>query len=257
MNDLLFVINSYPVHSAVIVGLMVGSFLNVLICRIPAMEWAVSSIYKAHRENLYRPSACPHCARKVRPWENIPVLSYLLLRGKCKGCGTGIGLLYPVIELATAIASGVFVYWALPAPGYQIVVALCLLWTLVPLVYILITKARVSALLSVWAGVFMLLSAGYEFVQPPAEDWTIRQWALTLVALGLIEASLRARRANKRAGGLVQGQDKVVPRTFLLTLLVAGGALQSSQVMAIILAMALVSVAGIASAQILDRRIKG
>ena len=96
-------------------GLLIGSFLNVVILRLPPwMEWQWR---RESRELLelpepYEPappgivvqgSACPKCGHKLAAWENIPVLSYLVLRGRCRGCGTGISLQYPVVELVTAI----------------------------------------------------------------------------------------------------------------------------------------------------------
>lgn len=77
-------------------GLIIGSFLNVCILRIPAGKSIVMPA-----------SACPTCGAPVRPYDNIPVLSYLVLRGKCRSCHTGISLLYPSVELLTG-----FLFWA-------------------------------------------------------------------------------------------------------------------------------------------------
>jgi leader peptidase (prepilin peptidase)/N-methyltransferase len=71
-------------------GLFVGSFLNVCIYRLPI-----------GRTVLWGRSHCPHCDRQIRAWENIPVVSWLALRGRCAGCGASIGLQYPLVELAT------------------------------------------------------------------------------------------------------------------------------------------------------------
>ncbi len=91
-------------------GLTVGSFLNVVIYRIPAMiereEQAYCSALLADTEpealdtfNLATPgSRCPHCGHQIRAWENIPVLSYLLLRGRCSNCDARISIRYPLIE---------------------------------------------------------------------------------------------------------------------------------------------------------------
>jgi leader peptidase (prepilin peptidase) / N-methyltransferase len=79
---------------AVCCGLILGSFFNVLIWRLPRHESIVTP-----------PSHCPRCNRPIRPWENIPVASYILLRGKCKGCGRAISPVYPLIELATGAAA--------------------------------------------------------------------------------------------------------------------------------------------------------
>ena len=73
-------------------GLIVGSFLNVCIVRLPKEESIVTP--RSH---------CPNCGHAIAWYENIPVLSYVFLRAKCRGCGQPISLLYPVIELATGL----------------------------------------------------------------------------------------------------------------------------------------------------------
>ncbi|MCL6471951.1 MAG: prepilin peptidase [Firmicutes bacterium] len=82
-----------------IFGLVVGSFLNVCAYRIPKGE----SI-------AYPPSHCPTCGSQIKPWDNIPLLSYIILRGKCRSCGQKISLRYPVVELLTGIL-WVSIYW--------------------------------------------------------------------------------------------------------------------------------------------------
>lgn len=73
-------------------GLIIGSFLNVCILRIP------------ERKSIVLPaSACPKCGAPIRPYDNIPVLSYLLLGGKCRACKTKISAMYPLVELLTAL----------------------------------------------------------------------------------------------------------------------------------------------------------
>jgi leader peptidase (prepilin peptidase) / N-methyltransferase len=75
---------------AALFGLVIGSFLNVCIVRIP------------ERKSIVTPaSACPNCGAAIRPWDNIPVASWLLLRGKCRACRTKISWMYPVVELLT------------------------------------------------------------------------------------------------------------------------------------------------------------
>jgi len=75
---------------AALFGLVIGSFLNVCIVRIP------------ERKSIVMPaSACPKCGAGIRPWDNIPVVSWLLLRGKCRACRTRISSMYPVVELLT------------------------------------------------------------------------------------------------------------------------------------------------------------
>lgn len=104
---------------AVVLGLCVGSFVNVVVHRVPVMmqrAWQ-AEIAEATggastapddgyppRYDLWRPrSACPHCGHVLHAWENIPVVSYLLLRGRCRQCGHAIGVSYPLVELAGAL----------------------------------------------------------------------------------------------------------------------------------------------------------
>jgi len=95
-----------------ILGLLVGSFLNVVIHRLPQMlerQWAAecaelngTAAPEVEALNLMTPrSRCPKCGHQIRWYENIPVISYLALRGKCSQCGTSIGVRYPVVEIAT------------------------------------------------------------------------------------------------------------------------------------------------------------
>lgn len=74
-------------------GLMVGSFLNVCISRIPAGESVVTPR-----------SRCPRCKKPIASYDNIPVVSWLLLRGRCRNCGLAISAIYPAVELVTALA---------------------------------------------------------------------------------------------------------------------------------------------------------
>jgi leader peptidase (prepilin peptidase)/N-methyltransferase len=75
----------------VLCGLVWGSFLNVVIYRLPR-----------GRSLARPPSACPQCGKRIRPYDNIPVLSFLLLGGRCRACGARISLVYPLVELLTA-----------------------------------------------------------------------------------------------------------------------------------------------------------
>jgi leader peptidase (prepilin peptidase)/N-methyltransferase len=85
--------------TAILFGLITGSFFNVLIYRLP------------RRESIIRPAShCPGCNRPIRPWENIPLASYVLLGGKCSGCRQPISLLYPFVETITAAASLILLF---------------------------------------------------------------------------------------------------------------------------------------------------
>jgi leader peptidase (prepilin peptidase)/N-methyltransferase len=99
---------------ASVLGLMVGSFLNVVIHRLPKMlerEWRQQCAWLDDREppaepayNLMVPgSACPHCGHAIRWFENIPVVSWLILRGHCSACAAGISPRYPLVEAFTGL----------------------------------------------------------------------------------------------------------------------------------------------------------
>lgn len=112
-----------------IFGLLIGSFLNVVIHRLPLMletQWRVEyadlsgkELPEAPKFNLMVPrSRCPKCSHQIQWYENIPVISYIFLRGKCSNCATRISLRYPIIELATG---GLFFYcawrWGITSTG--------------------------------------------------------------------------------------------------------------------------------------------
>lgn len=81
----------FVVVIAAVVGLVMGSFATVVVWRVPRSE------------SIVRPSShCPSCSAPVKPWDNIPVLSFVLLRGRCRSCGVRIGWRYPLVELAVA-----------------------------------------------------------------------------------------------------------------------------------------------------------
>lgn len=97
-------------------GLIIGSFLNVVIYRLPQIleqDWKNQAqiilepdgvIPDTRTFNLIFPNShCPSCEHKIKPWENIPVISYLFLRGKCSSCGIHISIRYPLIETLTAV----------------------------------------------------------------------------------------------------------------------------------------------------------
>lgn len=106
----------FVVYLAALFGLLTGSFLNVVIYRVPVMmERGWTLFAKEHLQleltdaekqpfNLLKPdSRCQHCGTPIKPWQNIPVISYILLRGQCGSCQTPISIRYPAIELLTAV----------------------------------------------------------------------------------------------------------------------------------------------------------
>ena len=129
---------------ALLLSLLVGSFLNVVILRLPVMmerEWqamaadADAAAPAAEPFNLAVPaSRCNHCGHLIRWYENIPVLSYLFLRGRCSGCGSHISWRYPAIELLSGLL-GAFIGWQYGL-GLSGIALLLLTWTLIALTFI-------------------------------------------------------------------------------------------------------------------------
>jgi len=123
-------------------GLIVGSFLNVVILRLPRMmeqEWQrdcaeLQDLPAPEQEtlSLSRPAShCPGCKSPIKPWQNIPVFSYLVLRGRCAHCQRSIGLRYPAVELASGALS---LAAALTfGPSASLLMALLFIWVLLAL----------------------------------------------------------------------------------------------------------------------------
>ena len=155
-----------------LIGLVVGSFLNVVIFRLPLIKdraWtsecrehlggAIQKSELPTRFNLLTPAShCPHCNHRISAFENIPVVSYLFLRGRCAECGIAISPRYPAVELVTALLS---VITALHFGfGVQTIMALVFTWALIPLFLIdfdhqLLPDSITLPLL--WAGLFLSL----------------------------------------------------------------------------------------------------
>ena len=126
-------------------GLLFGSFLNVVIHRLPKMMQRESDNYVAEesgkppphieRYNLMVPrSACPHCKHQITALENIPVVSYLVLRGRCSNCKAPISARYPAIEALTGVLSALVV-WKLGS-GWAGLAALFFLFSLIAMTFI-------------------------------------------------------------------------------------------------------------------------
>lgn len=160
-----------------VLGLLIGSFLNVVIHRLPKMmeaEWQAQcaelrgeTVPEIPRYNLWTPrSACPHCGHAIKALENIPVLSWLWLRGRCSGCGAPISVRYPLVELLTAALSAA-VAWKWGA-SVETAGALLLVWTLVALAFIDLDTTLLPDSLTlplVWLG--LLFNLGGHFASLP------------------------------------------------------------------------------------------
>ncbi len=111
---------AFVVPVVAILGLLLGSFLNVVVWRVPRGESIVSP-----------PSACPTCGHAIRPRDNVPVVSWLNLRGRCRDCGAHISVRYPLVEAGTGIAFALAAVvtglsWVLPALLYLVAIGIAL-----------------------------------------------------------------------------------------------------------------------------------
>lgn len=155
-----------------VLGLVVGSFLNVVIYRLPVMleqAWRLECSELAGDEaaenadketfNLLTPaSRCPHCNHRIGALENIPLLSYLYLKGRCAGCQTPISIRYPLIESVTAILSVIVA--AQFGYSVQTLAALLFTWALVPLFMIDFDRQILPDSITLpllWAGLLLSL----------------------------------------------------------------------------------------------------
>jgi leader peptidase (prepilin peptidase)/N-methyltransferase len=155
------------------IGLMVGSFLNVVIFRLPKMmerdwdqqcaELRSETIKTLPPLNLAKPrSECPYCKHKITALENIPIISYLVLRGHCSQCNAPISLRYPIIEALTGIISG-FVAWYF-GYGFITLSALIFVWSMIALAFIDLDTQLLPddiTLPLLWIGLLINLGNGF------------------------------------------------------------------------------------------------
>jgi leader peptidase (prepilin peptidase)/N-methyltransferase len=184
MFDLLATAPALLIGSAFLLSLLIGSFLNVVIHRLPVMldrQWRAQAeevltdgstapapaAPEPAAYNLVTPrSACPRCNASIRAHQNIPVVSYLLLGGKCANCKAKISPRYPIVELATAILSAAVVWrfgW-----HWQSVAALFFTWALVALTVIDLDHQILPDIITLpllWLG--LLLSLAWHAGLPP------------------------------------------------------------------------------------------
>ncbi len=149
MHELQLILQNSPsflITLIFIIGLLIGSFLNVVIYRLPIMmnrNWKkechefldLDYSEDSQKFNLAVPqSSCPSCQTKIKPYQNIPIFSYIFLKGQCAQCKTHISLRYPVIEGFTGITSALVAYQF--GYGLEMLFALILTWTLIALSFI-------------------------------------------------------------------------------------------------------------------------
>ena len=161
-----------------LLGLLVGSFLNVVIYRLPLMmesRWRedcceLLEIEQEKQEaalTLASPNShCPNCKAAIRPWQNVPVLSYLVLGGKCAQCGMRISPRYPLIELASGLMIMALGYHF--APSMALVGAMLFTWCLITLTMIDVDHQLLPddiTLPLLWLGLLFNLSGGFVSLQ--------------------------------------------------------------------------------------------
>lgn len=161
------------VTTTALLGLLVGSFLNVVIHRLPIImqnEWESQCAELANQEqaeketfNLSTPrSRCPHCGHAISAIENIPVLSYLVLKGQCRSCQAAISIRYPIIEVLTGLASGLVAWYF--GVSWACLGALLLTWSLIALTFIDLDHQLLPDKITlplVWLGIFFNLFTVY------------------------------------------------------------------------------------------------
>ncbi|NOU51606.1 prepilin peptidase [Pseudoalteromonas sp. JBTF-M23] len=164
-----------------LVSVCIGSFLNVVIYRIPKMlqqQWRCECEALLNEQqteqhntpsfNLATPSShCPTCNAKIKPWHNIPLLSWLLLRGRCNECQTPISIRYPLIELGTALSS-LLVAWYFGA-SEQTALYLVLTWALIALIFIDIDHMLLPDQITLPLLWLMLIASTFNITIAPTE----------------------------------------------------------------------------------------
>ena len=151
-------------------GLLFGSLANVIIYRLPLMLGVIDEDdSEGAAVNLWwPPSHCPACKSDIKPWDNIPVLSWLLLKGKCRQCGIAIPVIYPVSELAMGLVWGALAWFYLPQWSPQLALAYAMLFmvlysaAVIDFKHLILPDALVFTVL--WGGL-LLAASGYSMVR--------------------------------------------------------------------------------------------
>ncbi|TMO69779.1 prepilin peptidase [Pseudoalteromonas aurantia] len=166
-----------------LVSLCMGSFLNVVIYRLPIMmnntwqsecrllltdELPKSQLENTETFNLSTPhSSCPKCGHAIKAWQNIPLVSWLLLKGRCFNCKTPISVRYPLIELGTALVSLWLAQHFGPVP--LTVLYLIITWALIALIFIDIDHMLLPDQITLPLLWLALLTSCFDVTQPPSE----------------------------------------------------------------------------------------
>ncbi|MCB0921050.1 MAG: prepilin peptidase [Actinobacteria bacterium] len=159
-------------------GLLIGSFLNVVVWRLPRSE------------SLSHPgSHCPVCNHPIRPYDNIPVVSWLVLRGRCRDCGARISARYPLVEAATGLLFGLTAWWV----GLSVLLPFAL-WFMAACIALFLIDLEVKRLPNTLTlSTYLVALAGFTLTAAVEDSWSALVRALIGgLALALVYALLAA-----------------------------------------------------------------
>lgn len=161
-----------------LLGLLIGSFLNVVVWRLP------------RGESLSHPAShCPVCDHPIRPYDNVPVVSWLVLRGRCRDCGTRISARYPLVELATGLLFGLTAWWV----GWSVLLPFAL-WFMAACIALFLIDLEVKRLPnSLTLSTYLVVLGGFTLTAAMEDTWSA--WlraAIGGLALALVYALLAA-----------------------------------------------------------------
>jgi leader peptidase (prepilin peptidase)/N-methyltransferase len=193
-------------------GFLIGSFLNVVAYRVP------------RRISLLRASRCPTCAASIKPWQNVPILSWIALRGRCANCKAAISSRYPLVEATTGFAFAGVTWWALTAPaallgtvgeGGNVAIETLLSLSLVIIAFLYFVAISVVLTLidldthrlptSIVAPSYLVAGALFLAAAWVAGDWgSLRRAGIGMVALYALYFALKLARPGGMGGGDVK-----------------------------------------------------
>jgi leader peptidase (prepilin peptidase) / N-methyltransferase len=154
---------------SLVFGLVIGSFLNVCIYRVPRELSIVSP-----------PSSCPNCKTPIKPWDNIPVISYLILAGKCRKCGEKISLRYPAVELLNGLLYAAIVFQF--GVGWQLLVLFAFVSAMVVITFIDIDFQIIPDVITL-PGMIIGLATAYFLFPDPFAKYSVLGFVNSLVGL--------------------------------------------------------------------------
>jgi len=158
-----------PAAIALVFGLIIGSFLNVCIYRVPREKSIVSP-----------PSACPGCGSPINPWDNIPVISYIILAGKCRHCGVKISLRYPTVELLNGLMySAVLLHFGI---GWHLPLLFALISAMIVITFIDLDFQIIPDVITL-PGMLIGLAAAQFFLPDPFARYSLLGFTSSLIGL--------------------------------------------------------------------------